>query len=113
MDLLDGLAAQLAELGLDARVGPSSSVGDQVQRATLRLARGASAEDYILACGPHVRLTDIGHTIDGAPFFAYAPHITARTGDRLRRAGAQYLDGAGNAWIQFGDVLIDVRGRPR
>lgn len=25
----------------------------------------------------------------------------------------QYLDAAGNAWIQFGDVLIDVRGRPR
>ena len=112
-DLPEGLAAQLDLLGLDARIGPSTPAGDHLRRATLRLARGASAEEYVVVYGPHIQLTAIGHSHTGQTALAYAPHIAAKTADSFRRAGVQYVDATGNAWIQFGDVLIDVRGRPR
>jgi hypothetical protein len=112
-DPLEGLAAQLAELGLDARAEPATPVRNRVARAALRLAHGESTQDYALTYGPHVSLTTAGPDTAGQVGFAYAPYITAKTADSFRRAGVQYVDAAGNAWIQFGDVLIDVRGRLR
>lgn len=112
-DPLVGLANQLAELGIDARAKPAAPAGNQVARAKLRLSHGGSAQDYVLTYGPHVSLAAAGPDTAGRLRFAYAPNITAKTADSFRRAGVQYLDAVGNAWIQFGDVLIDVRGRPR
>ena len=43
----------------------------------------------------------------------FRPFVSPRTAEALRRTGVQYLDYAGNAWVEFGDVLIDVQGRPR
>lgn len=112
-DLTASLVAQLAELGLDARVRPAQPRRDRARRATLHLARGASAQEYALVYGPNVRLTAIGPGMADRPSFAYTPHVSAKSADSFRRVGAQYLDATGNAWIQFGEVLIDVRGRPR
>jgi hypothetical protein len=43
----------------------------------------------------------------------FTTFVAPRTADGFRRTETQYLDTAGNAWIHFGDVLIDIRGRPR
>lgn len=37
--------------------------------------------------------------------------ISPRSAESFRRAGIQYIDTVGNAWVEFGEVLIDVRGR--
>lgn len=39
------------------------------------------------------------------------PRITERSAEILRGSGINYLDAHGNAYIAFGNVLIDVRGR--
>lgn len=112
-DLLARLEAQATELGFHLRVGSSEPTGDRGRRAAMRLAHGASAQDYVLVFGPDVRLTTLGPGTADQLFFTYTPHVTPKTADSFRRAGVQYLDAAGNAWIHFEDVLIDVRGRPR
>jgi hypothetical protein len=43
----------------------------------------------------------------------FTSFMTPRSAAALRRAGVQYLDMVGNAWVQFDGVLFDVRGRPR
>jgi hypothetical protein len=39
------------------------------------------------------------------------PRVTAATAAVLRRQGVNFIDSAGNAFVRFGSVLIDVRGR--
>ncbi|MGH8961603.1 MAG: type IV toxin-antitoxin system AbiEi family antitoxin [Jatrophihabitantaceae bacterium] len=63
--------------------------------------------------GATVPLAAASADADGRPVFVHATFLAAKSRDALRRAGVQYLDVAGNAWIEFGDVFIEVRGRPR
>jgi hypothetical protein len=112
--MLARLHARLDELGIAARVGPTTTVSHGIRRGTIRLARGASAQDYVLLYGPAVTFTDVAKT--GAadrPALVFTTFAAPRSADMLRRSGVQYLDDAGNAWITFGDVFVDVRGRPR
>jgi hypothetical protein len=99
VDQLDGLAVR-------ARIGPTVK-----DHAVLRLSRGGSTASFTLVEGPDVRLSSLKSHGGSRPVFVYTPHVGAKTGDAFRRAGVQYLDAAGNAWIEFGDVLIDIRGR--
>jgi len=79
----------------------------------LHLARGGQQRGYTLRYGQKVPLSAVGSgDTDRAPF-VLTTYVAAKTADAFRRAGIQYLDSAGNAWIEFFDVLIDVRGRPR
>ncbi len=106
------LMAQLADLGIDADVdAPAARNG--ARRGVLHLARGASGETFEFVEGPDVRLASVRPVRSTQPLFVHTPHVAPKTRDAFRRAGVQYLDDAGNAWIQFGDVLIDVRGRTR
>lgn len=47
----------------------------------------------------------------GDPLLLLAPAVNPRSARELRSAGVQFLDAAGNAYLKFGGVLIDVRGR--
>lgn len=109
----DRLIAQLAGLGVDAGVDAAPAARKGPRSEVLRLARGDSAQDYELVRSPNVRLSSVPASTSDRALFVRATHIAVKTGEALRRAGAQYLDTAGNAWIEFGDVLVDVRGRPR
>jgi hypothetical protein len=111
--MLTHLVAQLRDLGLDVRVEPVRSAQADVRSATLHLARGGSARAYELRYGATVPLAAAGADADRRPVFVHANFLAAKSRDALRRAGVHYLDAAGNAWIEFGDVFIDVRGRPR
>ena len=78
------------------------------------LTRGRSAESYALFVRPSFTLADAAWiAAEQNPTLVLTGFVSPRTADALRRAKVQYLDTAGNAWIEFGDVLIDVRGRPR
>jgi hypothetical protein len=100
------------EITLEA--GPISLIESGGHRALIQLGRGSSAQDYELLFGPAMRFADVSHAIGPlVRVFVFTTFISARTADALRRAEVQYLDTAGNAWIRFGEVLVDVRGRPR
>jgi hypothetical protein len=112
--MLVRLATQLRDIGFDAQVDPDElATFAAVRSAGLRLARGKSAQNFELRFGATVPLAAAPRGADGRLVFVYSNFVNAKSGDAFRRAGVQYLDAAGNAWIDFGDVLIDVRGRPR
>jgi hypothetical protein len=45
------------------------------------------------------------------PLLLLGPRINERSAEMYRHIGINYLDQAGNAYLNFGGVLIDVRGR--
>lgn len=78
------------------------------------LSRGHSEQEYAVFVRASFAQTDAAWiAAERSPTLVLAGFVSPRTADALRRASVQYLDTAGNAWIEFGDVLIDVRGRPR
>src|SRR5665647_1486258 len=113
-DLLARFAARLSDLGVTARVGAAVAAGPGVQTTTMRLTRGTSTRDYRLLYGPTVSLADAGPASGvEPPTLVFTSFIAPRSAEALRRAGVQYLDMVGNAWVEFDGVLLDVRGRPR
>jgi len=106
------LITQLADLGIVAKITDAPVSGNGPQRGMLHLVRGTSTQTFDLVDGPDVRLASVRVGTATRPVFVHTLHVAAKTGDAFRRAGVRYLDDAGNAWLQFGDVLIDVRGRP-
>lgn len=104
---------RLNELGFEAQAEPDGPARGGVGRAVLHLARGARRRDYTLRYGHNVPLSAIGRSEDGPTPLVLTTYVAPKTADAFRRAEIQYLDSAGNAWIEFADVLIDVRGRPR
>ncbi len=109
--LLDALQTQLDQLGLDARIEPGPRVGNEVHTGTAHLRRGTSEQTYDLAYGDRVPLIAAARANPDGPTLVFATHIRPKTADAYRRTNIQYVDAAGNAWIHFGDVLIDVKGR--
>ena len=109
--LLTLLTEQLEGFGLHA--GRSS--GDQTADLTLELSRGDSHQAYALHLTRKATLAAVSSAPSRSPTEARvlvgAPRVSPRSAEVFRRAGIQYVDAAGNAWIQFGDVLVDVQGR--
>lgn len=106
-------AQQFDQLGLDAQAETRGAARAGVRRGVLHLARGTRHRDYSLRYGETVPLSAAGAGEEGRAPFVLTTYVASKTVDAFRRAGIQYLDRAGNAWIEFADVLIDVRGRPR
>src|SRR5664279_1076178 len=113
-ELLARFAARLSDLGVTARVGSAVPAGSGHQTTTVRLTRGTSTRAYRLLYGPTVSLADAG-LASGVepPTLVFTSFIAPRSAEAFRRAGVQYLDMVGNAWVEFDGVLLDVRGRPR
>ncbi|MBM7785178.1 type IV toxin-antitoxin system AbiEi family antitoxin [Tenggerimyces flavus] len=84
---------------------------DAPEQATVRLVRGRSEQTYALLAGSTIRLTEASSAHADHPLLVFTTTVSPRTADSFRRAKIHYLDLAGNAWLQFGDVFIDVRGR--
>ncbi|MDR7382666.1 type IV toxin-antitoxin system AbiEi family antitoxin [Promicromonospora iranensis] len=106
------LLAGLAELGLEARAqaGATAATG----RAEVTVSRAAAAQRFDMLWGRGLRVSDLAGVPRGdLPRFVFTDYVPDTTGAAFRRAGVQYLDEAGNAWISFSSVLVDVRGRRR
>jgi hypothetical protein len=111
---IERLRRCLDDYEVAVEVGPASAVEPGMHRAMIHLSRGSSAQDYELLVGPELRFADVSRAVTPfVPVLVFTTFISTRTADPFRRADVQYLDTAGNAWIRFGDVLVDVRGRPR
>jgi hypothetical protein len=109
-ETIEDLESLLGELGIS--VTAVTAAGPQ--HATVRLARGRSKHDYSLLYGPAITSTDVARA-DGAErsLLVFTTYAAPKTADTFRRAGVQYVDAAGNAWLSFGDVLVDIRGHGR
>lgn len=114
-ELLAALVERLEEFGLhvDAQEHPSGvGLGNE---ADLVLSRGHMRQKFAVELERHATFSSVGShtgTRRNLPLLIGAAAISPRSADAFRRAGIQYVDTAGNAWLHFGDVLIDVRGRP-
>jgi hypothetical protein len=108
------LITGLAGLGLEAQVHAGLSIEGVVRRADVTVSRAAAAERFDVLCGRGLRVADVARVPRGdLPQFVFTDYVPDATGAAFRRAGIGYLDEAGNAWISFGTVLVDVRGRRR
>lgn len=112
--LPEGFENQLNDLGVTAKVHAVLPSGPRVQRAAVRLSRGESAKKYTLTFGSDVKPGDsVGVDGSDAPMLVFTRFVAPKSAETFRRAGVQYLDEVGNAWIEFGDVLVDIRGQRR
>lgn len=110
----EALFTNLAELGLKARVNTRLPVDDLVGRADVSISRAGATQRFDVLCDQGLRIGDVA-TVGrrDVPQFVLTDYVPEATGAAFRRAGIQYLDQAGNAWISFGAVLVDIRGRRR
>lgn len=108
------LDEQLDALGLQID-GPSVSellASGEPLPADLR--RRATRRSYWLSYQSDMTLTEVSrlrHWAGEGPLLLLGERISERSARALREADIQYLDSAGNAFIAFEDVLIDIRGR--
>ena len=110
---LERFAERLSDLGVTAGLGSAVPAGPGVQKTTVRLTRGTSARAYRLLYGQAVSLPDAGLARGvEPPTLVFTSFMTPRSAEAFRRAGVQYLDLVGNAWVQFDGVLLDVRVAP-
>ncbi|MGH3384031.1 MAG: type IV toxin-antitoxin system AbiEi family antitoxin [Nocardioidaceae bacterium] len=113
-ELLRRFKARLDDLGVTAKIGSALPARRGAHAVNVRLTRGASTQEYTLTYGLAVKLADTGRTDDAnVPRLVFTTFVAPTSAETFRRAGVQYLDTAGNAWVTFGDVLVDVRGQRR
>lgn len=116
-DLLGALVGRLEELGLQVDAVKHSPGSPAAHDVDMVLSRGASRQKFAMDLKGRATLSglgpDRGKEANHLPRLVGATSVSPRSADALRRADIQYVDAAGNAWIRFGDVLIDVRGRRR
>ena len=107
------VAHRIEELGIRISTGRVHTSTSRVGELDATLARGRSHQAYHVAHGDRVALSDITRVTgkSDAPLLVWSIVIPPRTAEAYRRMGVQYADAAGNAWLEFGDVLIDIRGR--
>lgn len=113
-ELPAALVTSLVDLGLEAQVQAVLPLEGVVRRAEVTVSRAAADQRFDVLCGHGLRIADIARVPRGdLPQFVFTDYVPDATGAAFRRAGVAYLDEAGNAWISFSTVLIDVRGRRR
>lgn len=107
---IENLQETLAAYGIELQLVGDGSDGDVVLR------RGRSNRTYELRWLSSPTLTAVARHNAGrklrSPLVA-GEHVGERSANGLRSAGIDYIDLSGNAHIEFGDVVVDVRGRRR
>lgn len=95
------VASQLRTMGVEVALDPD--------HPSVTLTRGRSTQRYAMILG--AGRSEVIHGRLELPTLLFTHSVDDKESEWLRRLGIQHADTAGNAWIEFGDVLIDVRGR--
>lgn len=104
------VAERFRGLGIETHVWPTSDDPSGAWRVDL--VRGISSQSYLLVYRPRMSFTEVSAVPhEGAPLLVVGDRVSERSANSFREAGIQYVDAAGNAYLEFGDVLIDIRGR--
>ena len=110
-DLIDALRRRASEYGIHVSDLLPLEQGEEMTVAHLR--RRDEGQEYLTLLSPHMKMSDSypHNTWSGTPLLVLGAKVTPRNADRMRELGVNYLDANGNAYLNFGNVLIDVRGR--
>jgi hypothetical protein len=115
-DLLATIEQRFDELDLTFQVKQFIDGTPRGGVAMANLGRRSMGDTYYMAFEPAMtfskatRFTSRAH---GLPLLVASDYISEKSAASLRDTGIQYIDGSGNAYIRFQDVLVDVRGRRR
>lgn len=112
-ETLEQLRHQLAERGIGLELLRRESATTQATTAFVELTRGASSQIYTLLYGPKVPLSLLVKVPPDQHPLIYTSYVTPQRAEVMRRAGVQYLDTAGNTWLEFGEVLIEISTRAK
>jgi hypothetical protein len=113
--LIQAATATLAPFGL-RWTAPTTPTEKGEADAVVRLRFGENEVAYMVETKRHVRPGNLGlvlHTMAGMkrPNLLIADHITPQIAEELRRNGVEFIDAAGNAFINQPPVLIWIRGQ--
>jgi len=112
-DLLDTARDRLAELGIALEVDSRGPLRDAGVDAIVTLSRADATARY----GAEVKVPMTFSALAGRssstayPRLIVGDRISRRSAAAYRGAGIQFVDALGNAFITFGNVLVDVQGR--
>ncbi|WP_280446501.1 type IV toxin-antitoxin system AbiEi family antitoxin [Nocardia brasiliensis] len=110
IDIERSMKRALSEFSVDFRV----THWMPGETAMVEIGRHGFSASYRMAWLPHPTLSEVAR-LDGYDrshrLLVAGPRINSRTADSLREAHIDFADQAGNAHLEFGPVLIDIRGR--
>lgn len=115
--LLDEAAKAMEPLGLRVRVRrPETPFGAQGADATIGIRFGGRQLRYIARIKHGLRPATLGAVIHqlraraGTPLLV-ADHVTPPLADALRAQGVEFIDGAGNAFLNQPPLLVFIKGQ--
>ncbi|MDP9821786.1 type IV toxin-antitoxin system AbiEi family antitoxin [Nocardioides massiliensis] len=116
-ELIHAVKERLAHIGLNLNLDRMEET-ERHATALATISRGPARGTYLTIFGRGLTFTDVGRIrsvalADLLPTFVATDYLTERTSAPLREAGIQFADLAGNAYVSFADVLVDIRGRRR
>jgi len=120
-DLLDQVALRLTKTGVPTRVIATEPLVPDRRRHDALLAityRDHQEEVRPVEIRAHVTTATLGAIrtqLQGQPNapILVTDHVTPPMADRLREAGVQFADAAGNAYVEAKHFLVNIRGRPK
>lgn len=106
------LVDQFEQLGIEIHGWPDEDLREPLRTWPVDLVRRDSFRSYLLVYRPKMHFSDVIAIPDlGLPLLVVGDRVSERSATSFREAGIQYLDAVGNAYLEFGQVLIDIRGR--
>ncbi len=101
------MARTLSEFSVDFHVEHWTSD----DTAVVKFSRHGADTTYQMTWLPNPTLSAVSRLDRSDRLLVAGPRISSRTADALRDAHIDYVDQAGNAHLEIGPVLIDIRGR--
>jgi hypothetical protein len=114
--LLEAVRSRLEEFGITLTVKSGLTdmgAADHGVDALIELSTDHAHARYAAVIKKKMTLTAVAHlhVRSPHPILAIGEHIDSRSAAAFRDAGIQYADAAGNAFIRFSNVAVEVRGR--
>ncbi|TDN92210.1 type IV toxin-antitoxin system AbiEi family antitoxin [Microbacterium sp. BK668] len=110
-DLLKALLQRAAAYDIEILDTGPLEQGESITLARVR--RQTQSQEYLTLLSPHMQMPDSYTQArwTAHPLLVMGAKITPRNADRFRDLGINFIDANGNAYFEFGNVLVDVRGR--
>jgi hypothetical protein len=112
--LLKDVRERLREFGISFTIVEPQDTQTRDAGATVLLKGTKTAAQYAMVALEPVTVSSLAHAVPrmpSSPLLVVGNRITRRSAAGFRDAGIQFVDAAGNAYISFDGVLIDVQGR--
>lgn len=113
--LTQSIAEHLEEFGLRLLEPTELAEIPMEQTVPVTLSHSRGAERFRAAFTTKMTLASLAwaqpRAFDKRRLLVLGPRVTERSAEMFRRLGINYIDSAGNAYLTFDGVHIDVRGR--